>query len=659
MIDGLSRLAFTDGDRIGLRVEGGTIDFLTGVNVGPTVPGYQPGELAISGATWRRWLPMMADAGFQAIRIYTPQPPRFYDELRRFNLANPDRPLYLVHGVWIPERRFHETHDLFDPVVVARFRRDLIDAVAVVHGDATLPPRTGYASGSYSSDVSPWLLSWAIGVEMDPVATRNSDRANAGRAPYDGRYFSATADATPTESWLAEGLDIIAIEEAARGVTVPLAFSNWPTTDPIEHPSEPLETEDMVGIDANHIEATGWPGGYYASYHAYPYYPDFQRHEPEIAQFELDGRVDPYAGYLDQLRRHHAEMPVVVLEYGLPSSLGSAHDGPLGRNQGGHTEQSAMAMNAELLRLQERVGIDGGFVFAWADEWFKFTWNTIDYELPPGRRQLWQNPLNNESNFGVIAVEDAAAPPIVVDGDVTDWSGARSQVIHEGRAGVREVAVARDTQYLYLRLGLDRPLDEDAPVVIGFDTVDGGVALPEVGGFAAADAAVVLRASEARAFVRRSNDPNTALYGRSDGGPWNEQRLITNRAQVVPTTGERFPVEWHELNPLHAGVSDPGHPDFDSRTLWARRGDVVELRLPYMMVGYADPSSLQALRVAADGTLSTETVERLGIAVGRRTDVTETRGYAWEPWNGVEWVDRPKVGFSELAETLEDLSRPS
>ena len=420
-VDGLTRLARTDGERMILQLAGGEVDFITGVNVGPTVPGTQPGELGIEAEVWRRWLPMIADAGFHSIRIYTVQPPHFYEELRSYNEAHPDHPLYLVHGVWIPEEEFVRSKNLFSADVIERFHRDIEDAVDVIHGDATLPPRAGYASGTFTADVSPWLISWALGVEMDPVATAASDRRNAGLSPYAGRYVSARPEASPTESWLAEGLDLLATREAERGITVPLTFSNWPTTDPLTHPSEPLPKEDLVGIDANNLEITDWPGGYYASYHAYPYYPDFQRYEPGIADFVYDGRVDPYAGYLNRLREHHAGMPVVVLEYGVPSSIGSAHHGPLGRDQGGHDERDALAINAELLEIQRGVGIDGGFNFEWTDEWFKFTWNTIDSELPSDRRQLWHNPLTNESVFGLIAIEDAGAPGIVVDGDGAEW----------------------------------------------------------------------------------------------------------------------------------------------------------------------------------------------------------------------------------------------
>ncbi len=383
-IGGLSRLARADASGFAMFTAGGEVDFLTGINVGSAIPGRLPAELEVDAETWRRWLPMIAGTGVHALRIYTVQPPHFYSELRDYNLAHPDHPLYLVHGVWVPEELLAETHDLFDPGVLDRIHIDIDDAVAALHGDAVLPERRGYATGTYTADVSPWIASWAFGIEMDPRVVRDSDATNQGRT-YAGTYVSATNEASSTEVWLAEMLDRIAGIEAGYGRTMPLTFSNWPTTDPLVHPTEPLETEDMAGVDANHLIASeAWPGGLYASYHAYPYYPDFQRYEPGIADFDYGGQVDAYAGYLTKLRDHHAEagLPMMVLEFGVPSSLGSAHHGSLGRDQGGHDEADAMAIDAEMLRTQHDLGLSGGFVFAWQDEWFKRTWNTMDTETP-------------------------------------------------------------------------------------------------------------------------------------------------------------------------------------------------------------------------------------------------------------------------------------
>ena len=51
--------------------------------------------------------------------------------------------------------------------------------------------------------------------------------------------------------------------------------------------------------------------------------------------------ADPYAGYLRDLRRHHRGQAVMITEFGVPTGIGVAHRGPLGRDQGDHTEQEA------------------------------------------------------------------------------------------------------------------------------------------------------------------------------------------------------------------------------------------------------------------------------------------------------------------------------
>jgi len=364
--------------------------------------------------------------GLRSVRIYTIHPPAFYTELARYNRAHPDAPLYLVQGVYLPDETYNERErGLYDKRVDGAFASEIEDAVKAVHGELERTPARGRAEGRWRADVSAWIAGWIIGVEWDPHGVELTDRSNRSAPQVRGRYFRSTAAATPTERWLARHLDRLAELELAHGVSMPLAFTNWPTTDPLSHPTEPLPQEDLVGVDANHVAPTkAWPGGTFASYHAYPYYPDFQRHEPGLTSYELDGNVDPYAGYLAALRDHHGKTPVLVTEFGVPSSIGYAHEGPLDRDQGGHTEQEAMAIDAELLRVIHRQGLSGAFLFSWIDEWFKFTWNTFRRHAPVAERlQLWYDPWTNEQWFGLKAAD--AGPP-EPPGRVVQESGTRS-----------------------------------------------------------------------------------------------------------------------------------------------------------------------------------------------------------------------------------------
>jgi hypothetical protein len=328
-----------------------------------------------------------------------------------------------------------------------------------------------------------------------------------------------------------------------------------------------------------------------------------------------------------------------------------------------------MEINAELLDVIRSVGLAGGLVFQWTDEWFKFTWNTIDYEVPWQRRAMWMNPWTNEAHFGLLAVEPGLDQVVVVDGDDTEWSSNGSQVILESQGPVREVRAVKDEGYLFLRLRLDQVESwRWEPITIGLDLIEGGGGgLPVSGAVPEADYAVVIGPTEAdgRILVRASNDAyliqDAFLRGYEEidesqlqegNGAWNVQRLVVNRPLTIPTTGAELDAEVIAPGEMVFGTSDPADPEFDSRTTWAASGEVIEVRLPYQAIGFSDPSSLQAYRIGLDGSVSTETVDRVGItavvgAVGYRT-----AGYAWEPWQSVEWHERQKAGIEAFENAL-------
>lgn len=684
--DGLTYVARAEGEDLLLSTADGDRAFVAGVNIGATTPGHSPGELSPTAEDYRRWFPQIASLGIRSVRVYTVLPPHFYRELRAFNEANPDEPLYLVQGVWIPEERFYETGDLFDPEVKSGFEDEISDAVAAVHGDLMRPRTPGHASGTWTADVSPWLLAWSPGVEWDPTAVMSSDTKNSGALPFDGRYFSSTVEASPTERWLAQMLDHLATEQAARGTSAPVTFTNWPTTDPLAHAHEPLDTEDLVAIDANHIRvADAWPGGYFASYHVYPYYPDFQRHEPAYQVPGDGGVVDPYRAYIADLRRHHAGIPLVVTEFGVPSSSGMAHYGPLGRDQGDHSEQEQMELVAGMLDVIRDTGCSGAYVFEWADEWFKFTWNTIQYELPSDRRSLWRNAWTNEEHFGLLSVDAGeGAPPVIVDGNVAEWEDNGSSTLFEGRGEVRRVRAVKDEAYLYLHIEQRLPLGTTASsVTVGFDVLEGGGRGVPAGDDAgervtaaegvdtAADYVVVVRADgTADAYVRADLDQYAVYWGAVRGavdftaadldpssGVWHRWRLLVNRRQVIPATGEKFAPESFEAGELRRGTGDPESASFDSRASWEMDGADIELRIPWMAVGYSDPSSKQALVVRPDGTIGSTDVGRLGITVTAGADTVKTDGYDWDGWNRAAYHERLKAGIDTFAQAVDRAHR--
>ncbi len=658
---GLTAIATIEGERFAVHTEGGERTFLPGVNLGVTVPGRYPGELALTEDDYRRWFPMIADLGFRVVRVYTVHPPSFYTELERFNLAHPDHPLYLMHGIWPPEELMSKTGDLWDDDVVAAFHSEIEEAVGAVHGDLDsyhLRPE----QGSYRADVSPWLIGWAIGAEWEPYLIDGSDLENSDHEPYRGTLVSAAPQASPTESWLANMFDHLAVLQAERGLSVPLTFVNWPTTDPLTHPAEPNPgTEDLVGIDANHIDTHRWPGGQFASYHAYPYFPDFLRHQ----YVDTD---DPYQAYLEALGDHHAGMPVIITEYGVSGGWAFAHDEPGGRTHGMHREPDQMATNAELLRAIEQAGLSGGLVFSWTDEWFKFTWNTLAYKHPDDRRAMWHDVYTNETYFGVLAVEPGAdGPPVVIDGDDAEWAqgtvlaggGGIEETVGDlfGGAfaglfdgdGVTKVEVTHDAAYLYLHLRTPEDWDS-APIEIRFATEDSdGSSTPTTRVTLDPTAGGTLEWWwEFDPFLAHHGaKPTEYVPVADDTTGWNPVRFLTARVQTSPW-GQVFDSELLDVSTFERGSSDPDSEEHNSRAGWQADGQTVELRIPWLALGFSDPSSLHRIAVADDGTVSGVPVNGLDITVSHGDGETHGGVYRWESWNTVDWHERIKADVDTL-----------
>ncbi|CAN5820565.1 hypothetical protein BH20ACT6_BH20ACT6_00790 [soil metagenome] len=184
----------------------------------------------------------------------------------------------------------------------------------------------------------------------------------------------------------------------------------------------------------------------------------------------------------------------------------------------------------------------GAFVFAWTDEWFKRTWNTLEHQLPPDRRQLWHDQLTNEEHFGLVAT-DALGP-----------GGAQPATLFSGEEDLRKVTARTDEAYIHLRLDF---ADEPADVVtIATSTLEGGATPPSGAGGADADYAFELDpvAGTGQAWVRTDLDPT-----RYDGvGPtptnrrdWTPQRLVINRSFTIG--GRALPVEYEEVGRLRQG----------------------------------------------------------------------------------------------------------
>jgi hypothetical protein len=685
-----------DGSHMKFRTQGDRFEiyhnkvweplFLQGVNLGAAMPGYYPGDLAINKETYLRWFGMMTEMGSNVVRVYTIHPPHFYEALVEYNRSNRDRPLYLIQGVWSPEELLAETRDAYDPQITELFHQEISDAVGAVYGDVTLEPSPGKASGKFSANAGSYLLGWHIGTEWDPQMVVDTNEHYAETARYAGAYFQATPEASPFESWLAELLDLTASLEHQRGYQHPIAFTNWVTTDPLDHPGEPTLEEDMVSVNAAHIEPIDWEAGYYASYHVYPYYPDLFRFDESLREVvNTSGEADPYQTYLRRLKAYHADMPVIIAEFGVPSSWGIGHTEWLGRDQGGHNEKQQGEIAAGLFEAIVEEELAGAILFAWHDEWFKKTWNTMRYEEPADRRAYWLNVLSNEQNFGLIGMYASKSDAILIDGKSDDWdklnNGEKTQLLQDGIA-MKQLWVAHDEAYVYVRGVLNRPFNSaEETIYIGIDTLPGGNRHAEELGDKRLDEgleALIILGPEGQGEIKIASnyDFHTRLYGKQyrmlpvqeeemkdDSGLFYAWKLAVGLLMEPPYTKVHHPFEEVTAGKLIRGTTDPSKGDYDSLASWNTKGNEIELRIPWGLLGYSDPSSLQAISYAdtGDKTFAADTSEGIrfvpwikeqsgssiiGLDSPSSTfPITNMPIYRWEEWTETKYVERKKQSY--------------
>lgn len=672
--------------------------FVKGVNLGASLPGHYPGELPITKEDYLRWFAMIDEMGANVIRVYTIHPPAFYEALVSYNRQKEGEPLYLMQGIWSPEEMLIEKKDAYLPEIREEFRHEIQDAVGAVYGDITLPEKQGKASGKYTANAGQYLIGWHTGTEWDPVMVQNTNKLHAKSASYQGAYFRTTEQSTAFEAWLAEMVDTVAKEESKQGWQHPMTFTNWVTTDPLSHPGEPLYQEDLVSVDPTHVKAASWEAGYFASYHVYPYYPDLFRHDTALQQVKNEaGEIDTYKAYLRQLKAYHKDLPILVTEFGVPASWGIAHLGNLGRDQGGHTEKEQGEINAALMKEIAEEGYAGGIVFAWQDEWFKKTWNTMRFELPEDRRSFWVNVLTNESLFGILGMYPNKDGVLNIDGERSDWDKLQpeeKQKLNLSLPGFEEIWMAHDEGYVYLMAQLDHSFDpQKEQLYFGVDTTPGGNRhAPELGGTQLDEGLETLirlgKDDENEVRIASNYDFHTRLYGkaygmlplkeeeqRDDSGVFKPWKLAVGLAMEPPDSKKYYPMEEVDAGKLLRGTSNSEDPNYNSLAAWQAKGKVVEMRVPWMLLGFTDPSSLAVMSYQGEGktfkTVTTKGIRVLPWIVNREKPqttslpesptpfrVTELPLYSWPTWEQVRYHERKKQSYSILQKAYREI-KPS
>lgn len=648
--------------------------YLTGVDLNAVLPGNFPTGSVTDPDTYLKWLGMIGQLGVNTVHAQNILPPAFYHAFDLYDRDGSHPPLLLLQGIPFPAPPPND--DLLEKDYYQSCLQELRDAVDVVHGQGDVASNHLHAGGLYPNDVSRWVTGFVVGNTWFSHVVLDNNALYPGLLSYEGRYVRVRSG-SPTEVLLAQMIDHLAgYEENKYNWQHPVAFLNWPSLDPMRHPTEstmseemgiqrslgerfltppgPYDDDDGATVDPCHLEATPrFPAGYFADYNVFPFYPDFLDLDPTYLQAKDASGIDPFLGYLKDLKAHTQGLPLLISAYGIPTSLGIGHFNPAGFNEGGQTETQQGMLLSRFTRNIYDSGAAGGMVYEWLDEWFRRSWLTQNYEVPEENKPRWKNLMDPAEYYGLLSTDTSGREKHLLNGNSLEWNGqpafySKSQQGPAHPLGgkwdrardLRALLVDADEGFLYLRLVVGnlaagktgRPDWNEVNYLIGIGTDPGHAGLTYLPFIAPLRfpqgmtfALQLAGPEESHLWIASSYNPyrivpvagvpsETSLAQKlgwapalTDSGSFESEDIEPNRRRFG-RNGKFFPPERYDRGILRYGTLNPASPDYDSLAEWHAnpQSNTIDVRIPWALLFVTDPSTLEIFAgLDQDGTVRT------------------------------------------------------
>lgn len=614
----------TQGDKIYLDSKDGFKEFeIRGVDLGSGIPGEWAFDFGASKEDYLRWFGLIQEMGANTIRIYTIHDDIFYDAFYEYNQNN-EEPLYLLHGVWVNDYLYNSRKDAFDEELLDIFIRDCKIMVDIIHGNRkiTLGSVSSAGYGSYRKDISPWVIGYILGTEWEDltvVYTNEKYKDKDAYASYNGKYLYSKEHATPFEVMLAQvGDSVIAYESIRYKTQKLLAFSNWPVTDPFIYPDYISEYFlKCATLDVENIGSTeNFLSGQFASYHVYPYQRDYLSYVTDFSDldFPVDiqsctegDQLNTYKLYLSTLTDHH-QMPVVITEFGVPTGRGIAgEDTNTGRNEGRISESEQGEALVDCYHDIMEAGCSGCCIFSWQDEWFKRSWNT-NYAVDFSRTPYWSDYQTSDQYFGLLAFDPGQESSVCyVDGDILEWTQEDLVVENDNIS----LSMKYDEAFVYFMIQKENMDFSQETFYIPIDTN------PKIGSSYCAnyqlkfDRAVdfLIRISgtkDSRILVQERYEALRANYAPyiyqfdtylKKNIPQRNSPKFVDIYQIVQMTqldtpNTKLQARLFPTGILSYGNANPDSRNYDSLADYCHQDDHVEIRIPWQLLNFSDPSRM-------------------------------------------------------------------
>jgi len=576
---------------------------LRGVEVNSFVPGQSYWELGAKKKDYLRWFGSIYDMGATVVYAANIMHSDFYNALYKFNTTGEGR-LMLIQGVG----------DTLSNVYESDLSQALRRVIDIVHGNR-MDLLNSNGIQVFLRDISPWVVGYVVGADWNPDTIAFINNNASMPESFAGRFFCTTVDANRFEAMIAQVMDDATAYETRRFKTQrPISFIANPMTDFLEYETVyAAQLRKIVQTDQeNIIPSEEMQAGVFAAYRLFHLTDDFldlitSKQQNSLAHLldELDMYCN-FNGYLDLLARYHT-MPVVTVGFGVSASRTPTRiDAPPynERQQGG-----GLAIISAQLEDRDWAG---NIISTWQDNWERRTWNAA-FATDPWRNQYWRNLQSHSQGYGLMSFDPGKETrPVLIDGIADEWD--ESHLVHE-YDGIR-IYAKQSVEGLYLLVrGDDVDAGSRLHLPIKVTPASGTSKYGHLEFASPSNFLLELNGEEStRLMVTMRNNATFMRFHEEKTGEnpfafvpsrWESEfvpimialqnNTIINEEELgsLAQRTHRRLLSW-ETGLLTHGINNPTHSSFNSLADFCFGENLVEIRLPWMLLNFFDPSTKQA-----------------------------------------------------------------
>ncbi|CEQ17792.1 hypothetical protein [Paraclostridium sordellii] len=576
---------------------------IVGVGLDSTKPGAFPSENLVSEEDYLRWIKDIYDMGANCIKVSNLMGANFYKALDKFN-KDKKNPIYLMQGIYFDEKLLKNGKDPQGSKASSAFKDNIKLVIDSVHGNPYNKEKPDILQ-VYKTDISKYVIGYSLGIQFAKHDLIYTEIMN-NKKPYDGKYMYTDKNSSSFESYLAKMGDYAVDYEFStykkQSLISFIGTSAHHIASSVENPnkknilsSKDTNEEFKNFIDVEDIKAKrGLKTGIVASYNIYPSYTELK---------EYDGNIGKY---FEDINKHYS-IPVIIGEIGVPSSR---FGGDFNENidKGYITEQEQGKALVDIYKAVKKSKLAGCFIFEFQDSWYSSSWNTKDNKILD-RSAYWSDAQTYSQSFGLMTFEPGRLKVTPYPDDKLDeWS--EKNVISKEKD--YSLSMQSDEKYLYFMIkSSDKTSLKKDDIYIDLDTT------PKSGSKKSTQYG--LQFDNPVDFIIKINNKgnsmvmaqeyyngfdfyeNKSLYEKRpdlikhtpDMDYFSPIYIETRPKMFIKSQGQTKEKVTYETGKLTKGNSNPESKDFNSAADYYMGNNYVEIRIPWGLLNFMDPSTQQ------------------------------------------------------------------